>query len=193
MKDGAMKEHIKIVTMNPGKLKEIKRYLDPLDIEIGILESPFIEVQADTLEEVVQYGLDQLTSTLVNDISLIKDDSGLFIDALSGFPGVYSAYVQRTISNEGMIKLMEGVDDRGAVFRTVIGYRMKNGGTALFRGECRGTISKEISGKQGFGFDPIFIPEGESRTFAEMSLKEKNSMSHRIDALKKLIAYLESR
>ncbi|MEA3558453.1 MAG: XTP/dITP diphosphatase [Candidatus Thermoplasmatota archaeon] len=188
-----MRDMIRIVTTNPGKLKEIKRYMDTLELEVGLQESMFIEVQAGTLEEVVQYGLDQLAPTIEDGVSLIKDDSGLFIDALSGFPGVYSAYVQRTISNEGILKLMEGVKDRGAVFRTVIGYRMKNGGTGLFRGECRGAISREIRGRQGFGFDPIFIPEGKSITFAEMSLKEKNSMSHRINALKKLVAFLSSR
>ncbi|MFO8051076.1 MAG: XTP/dITP diphosphatase [Thermoplasmatota archaeon] len=186
-------EKIYMVTTNPGKLKEIKSYLDPIGIDLGLLEETFVEIQADTLEEVVQYGLDRLSEELEGDLQLIKDDSGLFIEALGGFPGVYSAYVQRTISNPGILKLMEGADNRKAVFRTVMGYRMKGGGYALFRGECNGAISLEMKGRQGFGYDPIFIPDGEDRSFAEMSVEEKNSVSHRIDALKKLVRYLKNK
>lgn len=184
--------HVDIITSNPGKLKEIKRFLEPLGIELGINESRFIEVQADTLEEVVQFGLDRISEEMDRKVPLIKDDSGLFIQALDGFPGVYSAYVNRTISNQGIMRIMDGVKNRKAVFRTVIGYRMENGGTALFRGECKGEISMEMKGRQGFGFDPIFIPEGGTRTFAEMSVEEKNSMSHRIRAMEKLVSFIDS-
>jgi XTP/dITP diphosphohydrolase len=120
----------------------------------------------------------------------IKDDSGLFIDALKGFPGVYSSYVQKSIGNEGILRLMDGVENRAAYFRTVIGLFIPEKGISLFSGECRGSISSEIRGKQGFGYDPIFIPDGEDRTFAEMSLEEKNNISHRIRAIKGLVNFL---
>ncbi|MFW3146266.1 MAG: XTP/dITP diphosphatase [Thermoplasmatota archaeon] len=181
-----------LVTGNPGKLKEIRRWLEPLGIPIETYEKEFIEVQADGLEDVVYYGMKELVSTHDPGVPLIKDDSGLFIESLSGFPGVYSSYVQRTISNRGILRLMENMEERGAVFKTVIGlYQPRTGTISLFRGECRGEISLDEKGRQGFGFDPIFIPEGGSSTFAEMSLNEKNSVSHRTMAVSRLAGHLK--
>lgn len=108
---------------------------------------------------------------------VVVDDTGLFIDALSGFPGPYSAYVFRKIGSHGVLRLMADTENRGALFVSAVGY--SNGKTVkVFRGECKGTIAKEIRGDQIFGYDPIFIPGGECRTFAEDAIM-KDRVSHR--------------
>ncbi|MBN1389707.1 MAG: XTP/dITP diphosphatase [Candidatus Thermoplasmatota archaeon] len=181
---------IYLLTGNMGKFKEIDRWLQPLGMEVKLLKRNFIETQADHLEEVILKGMDIINKEGDINEPFVKDDSGLFIDALGGFPGVYSSYVHRTIGNRGILDLMGDRNDRGAAFRTVMGLYLPGKGVSLFRGECRGMISYEERGKQGFGYDPIFIPEGRSMTFAEMSVEEKNAMSHRIKAIRGLVEYL---
>ncbi len=185
-----MKGKLYLITGNPGKLKEIKNRLDVLDIELSTLEEDFVEVQADTLEEVVFFGIEHLVRRRGVDRPFIKDDSGLFIDALDGFPGVYSAYVQKTIGNDGILRLMKGIEERTATFKTVMGLHVPGEGVSLFRGEIRGEITLEKRGFFGFGYDPIFVPEGAEKTFAEMTLEEKNMDSHRIRATMKLVDHL---
>ncbi|MGA1820621.1 MAG: XTP/dITP diphosphatase [Thermoplasmatota archaeon] len=183
-------ENMKLITGNTGKLKEIRRWLEPLGIEVTLLDREFVETQSDSLDEVILNGMEILEKEGGIEGAFIKDDSGLFIDSLSGFPGVYSSYVHRSIGNRGILKLMEGRTDRRASFRTAIGLYLPGEGVSLFRGECKGVLSLEERGKQGFGYDPIFVPEGEERTFAEMSVEEKNSISHRIRAIKGLVEFL---
>jgi XTP/dITP diphosphohydrolase len=186
-------KRIDLLTGNTGKLKEIKKWLEPLGTQVVLLDKEFIEVQAGSLEEVIFQGMELIQMEEKIEEPFIKDDSGLFIDALNGFPGVYSSYVQKSIGNEGILRLLEGTENRTAYFRTVIGLFVPGKGISLFSGECRGNISEEIRGKQGFGYDPIFIPDGETRTFAEMSLEEKNSISHRIRAIKGLVDFLSEK
>lgn len=145
---------------------------------------PYDEVQTSDLEEVVNKGMDTIVSEGIRDF--IVDDSGLFVDSLKGFPGVWSAYAQKTIGNQGILRLMEGVEDRGAEFRCCIGCDI-DGRRIVVTGICRGTITDGERGKDGFGFDPVFSHDGE-RTFAEIPLDEKNSVSHRGNAVKLLIA-----
>ncbi len=185
--------NILFITENTGKIREISRFLSGLDIELSMEEGPFIEIQADSLEEVVTTGMDLLTRDRKFDVPLIKEDSGLFISSLNGFPGVYSAYVQKTIGNRGILSLMKDEIIREAVFRTVIGLRIPGEGLSLLRGECKGSIALEERGRQGFGYDPIFIPQGEELTFAEMSLDEKNKVSHRTRAVQRMVEFLEKR
>jgi XTP/dITP diphosphohydrolase len=183
-------DRIYLLTGNTGKLKEIKKWLEPLGFQVLLLEKEFIEAQVGSLEEVIFHGMEILQREENILEPFIKDDSGLFIDALGGFPGVYSSYVHRTIGNEGILKLMDGNENRSARFRTVIGLMIPGEGVSMFSGVCEGTIALEERGKQGFGYDPIFIPHGEDRTFAEMSIDEKNSMSHRIRAIRNLVDFL---
>ena len=182
-----------MVCGNTGKIKEIRRYLYPMGYDLEILEGDFIEIQSETLEEVLYYGLKRYEEDHELRDPFIKDDSGLFIDALSGFPGVYSSYVQKTVGNDGILSIMDGIEGRGATFRTVVGLRIPGSGTSLFRGECKGTIATGSHGDGGFGYDPIFKPEGEDLTFAQMSTDEKNSMSHRTRAIEGLMDYLKNR
>ena len=183
-------DKINLLTGNTGKLKEIKKWLEPLGIEVVLLKKEFMEAQVGSLEEVIYQGMKLLEIEENIKEPFIKDDSGLFIDALQGFPGVYSSYIHSTIGNDGILRLMKGLNNRTARFRTVIGLMIPGKGVSMFIGECEGRISLDIRGKQGFGYDPIFIPDGEERTFAEMSVKEKNRLSHRIKAIKGLVEFL---
>ena len=182
---------IYFVTGNKGKLLEAQKKFSDLDIKIIQKDIGYPEIQADTLEEVAEFGVKHVAEKL--DTTFILEDAGLFIDALKGFPGVYSAYIYKTIGFNGILKLMKDVNDRGAIFRSVYAYKEPDSATRFFIGECRGVIAIKDRGSNGFGFDPIFIPDGSTRTFAEMSTEEKNSFSHRGKALEKLYEFLENR
>ncbi len=146
------------------------------------------EIQAGTLEDVVGFALASLREV---EGDLLVDDSGLFIDALDGFPGVYSAYVYKTLGCEGILGLLAGATHRDATFRTCFGVRL-GGKEHLVPGECAGRITRAPRGSGGFGFDPIFVPAGHDATFAEMSLEAKNAVSHRGRALGALKPLLEA-
>ena len=180
---------LKVITSNPGKVAEYQRSFDHLGIEMEHLRLPYDEVQTSDLAEVVDKGMDEIISKGVR--NFIVDDSGLFVDALKGFPGVWSAYAQKTIGNKGILKLMEGVEDRGAEFRCCIGCDIECQ-RIIVTGICRGTITESETGDGGFGFDPIFTHDGE-RTFAEIPVDEKNEVSHRGNAVKLLIEEMKRR
>lgn len=125
------------------------------------------------------------------------DDTGLEIDALGGAPGVYSArYAGAHCSFEDnmnkVLAALRGKDQRQARFRTVIAL-VEKGTVTTFEGAIRGTITREKRGSGGFGYDPVFLPDGYERTFAEMNLTEKNRISHRALAVQKLADYLRIR
>jgi XTP/dITP diphosphohydrolase len=178
-----------LVTHNPGKVREFKAGLASIDIDLHHLDRTYHELQADTLEEVASFGLQELAAEVGGDFCL--EDSGLFVNALGGFPGVYSAYVFRTVGLGGVLKLLKGHEDRRAHFASVVAVSWR-GETRLFRGEAFGTIARAPRGAGGFGYDPIFIPEGSRRTFAELPLPEKMAASHRGRALEKLAHFLRS-
>lgn len=180
---------IYFITGNKGKFSEVKEKLKTLDVEIIQKDIGYPEVQADSLEEVVRYGIEHIREKFSN--PFIIEDAGLFINALEGFPGVYSKYVFFTIGCKGILKLLEDRRKRTAVFRSVYAYSEPKKEPTLFIGECIGTIAAKEKGEGGFGYDPIFISKGESRTFAEMSISEKNMFSHRGKALDKLVDFLK--
>lgn len=126
-----------------------------------------------------------------------SDDSGLEVEVLNNEPGVYSArYAGEPRSDErNMDKLLEalnGIENRNACFKTVIAYIDKTGETHYFEGKIDGVITLEKKGEQGFGYDPIFIPNGYEKTFAELSLDEKGKISHRALAVEKMIKFLKN-
>jgi XTP/dITP diphosphohydrolase len=178
---------LKVITSNPGKVAEYQKAFDELGIEMEHYRLPYDEVQTSDLEEVVNKGMDEIISKGVR--NFIVDDTGLFIDSLKGFPGVWSAYAQKTIGNKGILKLMDGVEDRGAEFRCCIGCDI-DGERIVVVGVCRGYITESEKGTDGFGFDPIFSPDGKL-TFAEMSIEDKNLISHRGNAVRLLIQQLK--
>ncbi len=171
-----------LVTGNLHKLQEFQHGLARLGIKVRHLKVECDEIQADDLDEVVNGCLDQIAAAGHKDF--ILDDSGLFIPALNGFPGVYSAYVFKTIGCAGVLRLLEGISDRRADFRCCIGCQMEDVGRLVVTGVSPGRVVMEERGERGFGYDPIFVPDGADRTFAEMDMDEKIVFSHRGAAMR---------
>jgi len=172
-------------TSNGGKLAEVRTLLAPLGYTVAWKKGVLLEPQAETLEEVARAKLAQVPP---GKDRVLVEDSGLFIPRLGGFPGVYSSYVLGTLGLEGILRLVEG-GSREAEFRAVVALR-EGRETHLFTGRVRGHIAPAPRGKGGFGYDPIFLPEGKDRTTAEMTAAEKNALSHRGRALRKLVHHL---
>lgn len=187
---------IVFVTNNSNKLEEVRALLSSFEIlslkDINCLTE--IEETKTTLEGNAKLKADYITKKFNYDC--FADDTGLEVDALNGKPGVYSARFAGTPSNSenNMKKLlseMKGKENRNAKFRTVIALNLKNK-NYIFEGVCQGKITHQKTGLKGFGYDPIFIPNGCTKSFAEMTMNEKGKISHRGKALKKLISFLNS-
>ena len=185
-----MRVRVNVITSNEGKFREIRSALEAGGHEAIWTRITYPEIQSSSPDEVVGESLRWVVRRLVPLEPVLIEDSGIFIDALNGFPGVYSAYVFRTIGNAGILRLMAGVESRSASFESRVGFWAPGLGPHIFRGSCRGSIATEAAGSSGFGYDPIFIPEGEGRTFAQMSLEEKGALSHRGRALAELLRFL---
>lgn len=171
---------VTFVSTNEGKFREVRAVLGARGIAVRWVRRALPEPQADTLEEVVASKLRALPPS---PRTYLVEDSGLFLPSLAGFPGVYSAYVLRTFGLEGLLRLVRG-RDRTAIFRTVVGVR-EGPRRWWVGGESRGSLAPSPRGRGGFGYDPIFRPRGSARTFAEMTLEEKNHASHRGRALRR--------
>ena len=154
-------------------------------ITLGMLRAKTPEIQSDRLAEIARRSV--LEAFRRWKLPVIVEDAGLFVDELKGFPGPYSAYVYKTIGNQGLIKLLENVENRRATFRSLIAYYAdKLKAPMCFEGKVVGNIIREEKRKTsrcGFGFDPIFQPLETKKTFAELSIEEKNKFSHRGKAL----------
>ena len=186
---------IVFATNNPNKLKEIQSLI-PKEIEIiSLNEIGFnedIPETGDTLEANAFQKAHYIKDNFNYDC--FADDTGLEIDELNGDPGVYSARYAgpERNANANMNKVLnelKGKKIRKAQFRTAIALILK-GEEHLFEGKVEGYISKDKQGNEGFGYDPIFIPENDIRSFAQMSMQEKGVISHRGRAVRKLVAYL---
>ncbi|HDZ06327.1 hypothetical protein LCGC14_0148530 [marine sediment metagenome] len=184
-------------THNPNKSKEVQQ-LVPSQIELINLETigctTDIPETANTLEGNAKLKADFVTNNY--QLSCFADDTGLLVNSLNGEPGVYSARYAGTQadSNANMDKLLANLSskkDRSAYFKTVIALNL-NGKTHIFEGKIEGVITVNKRGENGFGYDPIFQPNGYEETFAELPLSIKNKISHRAKAFKKLITYLNS-
>ena len=180
---------LKVITSNLGKVAEYQEEFKHLGIEMEHFPYSYDEIQTSDLQEVVRKGMESLRSEGLS--NFIIDDTGLFIDSLNGFPGVWSAYAQKTIGNSGILKLLEGSGSRHAEFRTCIGCDL-NGETIIVTGKCEGYVTEAEQGSEGFGYDPIFTHDGE-RTFSELPLDEKNSISHRGNAARSLVNEIKKR
>lgn len=191
------KRKLVFATNNSHKLEEIRHILgDKIEIlslnDINCHEE--IPETAETLE-----GNALIKAQYIYDnyhLDCFADDTGLEVEALNGAPGVYSARYAGGAGHDSeanmkkLLQEMQGVTNRKARFRTVIAF-IENGSHRLFEGVVQGEITQEKSGQSGFGYDPIFRPEGFEETFAEMGNDAKNQISHRANAVKKLCAYLD--
>ncbi len=174
------------ITSNEGKYREARAIGEKYGVNVGWMQMEYLEPQGNDLEEIAKKSAEILSEKV--DSPFFLEDSGLFVEALNGFPGPYSSYVFKTIGNPGIIKLMEGVENRDAYFLAVIAYWDGNE-VRTFTGRVDGRIAEEVRGDKGFGYDPIFEYNG--RTFAEMG-EEKNEVSHRRKALEKFFEWLSS-
>lgn len=191
---------IVLASRNPDKVKELRETLAGLDVDIkSALDFPGlkeVEEDAPTLEgnalKKARYVYDE------TGLPSLADDTGLEVDALDGRPGVFSArYAGESATyRDNLEKLLDelaGVEPkgRGARFRTVAAF-VSHAGTHTFEGICRGRILETPKGEGGFGYDPVFRPEGYDKTFAQLSPDEKNNISHRGRAIRKFYDWLRS-
>ncbi len=180
---------IYFATSNKHKFAEASKILALYGIKVKHFLFMHNEIRSDNIEEIALDAVEAAYKKLKKPVFV--EDAGLFIEALNGFPSTYSAWVFKKIGADGILKLMSEAKNRNAEFRACIAYA--NGKkTRSFLGICQGSISEEPRGKSGFGYDPIFIPKGEDKTFAE-SIELKNTLSHRYKALTTLAIYLEVR
>lgn len=184
-------------TNNQNKLKEVKKSLGDQVQIVSLKEIGCNEELPETQETLEGNSLQKAQYVYDNyGVSCFADDTGLLIDALNGEPGVYSArYAGEECSSEdNMAKVLDklkGVTDRKAHFKTVVTL-VVDGVNHQFSGVAKGSIRTEKSGEEGFGYDPIFEPEGYAITFSEMTMEEKNIISHRGKAVRALVGYLKS-
>ena len=165
---------------NEHKFQEAERILANLGMQINLFKTTLEEIQSNNLNDIAE-------KKAINAYELVKksviiEDDGLFIDSLNGFPGPYSSYVYDTIGNKGIMNLLENSEIRDAKFVSIIAYCDSDCDVKLFESSIPGKISSIIE-KGGWGYDPIFIPDGESKTYANVSDKDK--FSHRSAALTK--------
>jgi XTP/dITP diphosphohydrolase len=190
-----------LATRNDGKIREITGLLSGLSIEILTYEDfdvwPELEETGATFEENAIAKASALSGW--SGLPALADDSGLEVDALRGRPGVRSARYAGTQGDAPanialLLKEMKGipVQERGARFVCVIALTGPSHPAMEVRDTCKGAISEAAQGEGGFGYDPVFVPTGEERTMAELSMQEKNAISHRGKALRRLRAMLEA-
>ena len=183
------RKQVWFLTSNKGKFREAAGVAAASGLKLQMLAGPKIEIQSDSLSEIASYGAKEAANRL--GFPVVAEDAGLFIDALNGFPGPYSAYVYKRLGNDGIIKLMKGVTHRDARFSSVVSFCSPKTNTRCFTGSVEGRIGLCSRGTRGFGFDPIFLPNrGDGRSFAQMTIKEKNKFSHRAASFARLSRWL---
>lgn len=200
-----MMKELLFATNNQHKLDEIREILKPFYTVKGLREMGIHEdIPEDhtTLEENALQKAEYIYNKF--NLSCFADDTGLEIEALGGEPGVYSArysrmgepvYPEMEVAKGNIRKVLEKMEHeekRKARFRTVISLILDHK-RYYFEGVVHGSIIREARGKEGFGYDPIFVPEGAEKTFAEMDIQQKNSISHRALAVNELVKFLKFR
>lgn len=178
-----LKKVVHMVTGNVHKFVEARLVLSEFGLSPVMLNMDIVEIQADSVADVAKASVEDAVKKCC--LPVIVEDAGLFVNALKGFPGPYSSYVFQTVGINGILKLMENIKERVAFFESVIAFSSPNRKTKLLHGKTEGLIAEKAKGRSGFGFDPIFSPDGcKGKTFAEMLIGEKNELSHRAKALR---------
>lgn len=172
------------ITGNKDKLAEIQSILgsvEALDVDLQ-------EIQELDAHKIIKAKLEEALKHHTGDF--IVEDTSLYFEALNGLPGPLIKWFMKTVGNEGLYKIAQAFDNFNAEAKTIVGYSGRGGNIEFFEGSIRGTIVSPKGG--GFGWDPIFQPEGYSKTFGELSADEKNSFSMRKKAAEKLKQHLDS-
>jgi XTP/dITP diphosphohydrolase len=166
--------HVTFVSTNRNKFLEVEAILSEFGIEADYVRAELAELQSDSLETIATQKAKSAYDIVQKPV--IVEDDGLYVDSLNGFPGSYSAFVYKTIGNAGILKLLSGSNDRAASFRSVVAH-FDGSRILIAEGVAKGTISGEPNGG-GWGYDPIFVPEGSALTFGQLG-EDKNKFSHR--------------
>ena len=164
-------QKITLVTGNWAKLINTRNKLKPYGIEVDNIKMETVEIQADTAEEVAAYSAKYAADILGRDV--LKIDSGLYVDTLKGFPGPYTHYCEDTIGNKGLLKMMEGKKNRKAEFREALAYCSPGKDPVVFSSITKGTIALKESGKFGWSWDFLFIPDGKDVTLGHFEDEER--------------------
>lgn len=190
---------IVLATRNPGKIAELRALLADLPVELvsaaEVAGAPEVEEDAPTLEGNARKKAQALR--LHTGLPALADDTGLEVDALGGAPGVRSArfagpHADDAANRARLLRDLDGAADRAARFRTVLAFA-DGEAVRFFEGVCEGRVTDAERGEGGFGYDALFQPEGETRTFAEMPAEAKNAVSHRGRALRAFADFLHER
>lgn len=193
-----------LASSNPKKVKEIKEILAPLGIEV-VLPPKKLEVEEWANTFIGNAYLKAKTYFEAFKMPTLADDSGLVVEAIAPYPGVYSArfyqlevfgreepYPSEDMANiRKLLKVLKGKRNRSAKFVSVVLLYMEEGKMLSAEGEVKGFITETPKGDKGFGYDPIFVPEGFNKTFAQMEPEEKHKISHRSKALNNLVKLLK--
>ena len=181
---------ITYVTGNWAKILSARQILEPLGFEIDQVKLDVPEIQNDDIAEVAKFSARWASEKLKCDV--LKNDSGLFIDGLNGFPGPYTHYVDDKLGEDGILKLLDGVENRKAHFEEVLAYVEYGKEPVVFKSITNGTIAKEKSGEYGWSWDFIFIPDGETKSLGNFddSIRFKY---WNMDGYNKLAKYLENK
>lgn len=189
---------IVFATHNPNKVKEVQALLPDFIELLSLSDIDCNEDIPETADTIAGNALQKAIYVKENyGYNCFADDTGLEVTALKGAPGIYSARYAGSQKNDSdnvdkLLKNMKNESDQSAQFKTVIALVTDNE-KETFTGICKGKILSELRGENGFGYDPVFQPEGFLESFAEMEAAQKNKISHRAKALKKLIASLQSK
>lgn len=191
-----------IATHNEGKLKEISALLEPFGVQCISAGSLGLPEPAETGTTFVENALIKARAAAeASGLAALADDSGLSVNALDGRPGVYTAdWAERQWFEgepgrdwylamgkvEGLLQQQGPATDRSAAFHCVLAIAWPEGEQAVYEGKCAGSLTWPPRGKLGFGYDPVFVPQGREQTFAEIDSTEKHGISHRADAFAKL-------
>ena len=181
---------ITYVTGNKAKIDSARLYLEPLGIEIDNIKIDCPEIQANSNEEIANYSSKYASEYLKCDV--LKTDCGLYIPALRGFPGPYTHYVDDTIGEEGILRLMENIENREAYFIECLSYTGYGEEPICFISKTKGRIAYAKNGEYGWSWDFIFIPDGKDKTLACYK-DEERYMLWDMSGYKKLAEYLKSK
>ncbi len=182
-----MSNEIIFATSNAHKVTEAEIILAEFGVKVTAVRAKGQEIQSDDIAAVASHAARAAARSVGS--PLIVEDAGLFVDSLGGFPGPYSSYACSKIGLEGMLRLLGESSQRWAIFRSAVAYCEPEGEPRLFEGAVRGWIVTVPSGAHGFGFNPIFAPEGLTQTLAELSIEEKCRVGHRGIAMRKFGAW----
>ena len=179
---------VNFVTSNLGKVRELRQILEP-EIRVNHIKMSYPEIRSEDSGEIARQSAEELAQKFKKNI--VVEDSGLFIKALKDFPGTYSATVHKKIGLEGILKLMKDIQNRECEYKSAVAYCEPGKKPISFLGTEKGKIADTAKGNFGFGHDPIFIPEGSSKTYGEMENVE-HLKKFRRTAVLKLKGYLKS-